>query len=296
MVLSRTRSGGVNLPAETWIGPDRSFRRLVTIDEAYFEQLVAQRYKGVFGGRIYLPLKLKFWSVLGEVVPDGILLSATPPHEWFFVEVETADHDIQTHVLPQLSRMTNIELRATDLASISQGTLKMLAEIKPGIEFDFETLVDIFSKRPSFVLVIDEASAAIQRMQRTLTPRIHLIVAAPFRSDDGQHGLLVKSKLADLENRVILQVSSGQGVFGVQLLSVTEGSALLPASGPIVIRRGDERAICQVQPTGVGISVAINGNDLDRLTGAPRPRDLLICEAMLRFQVYECQEVRSDAG
>ncbi len=268
----------------------------MTIDETYFERLVAQRPKGVFGGRIYLPLKLKFWSVLGEVIPDGILLSMKPPHEWFFVEVETAQHDIENHILPQLSRMTNIELRTGDLANLAQSALKMLADVKPGIEFDFETLIDVFSKKPSYVLVIDEAGAAIHKMLRTLTPRIHLIIAAPFRSDDGQHGLLVTSKLADLENRLILQVSSGQGVFGVQLLSVTEGSDLLPASGSIVLRRGDERATCQVQPTGAGVSVAINGNDLDRLTGAPRPRDLLICESLLRFQIYECQEVRSDAS
>jgi len=279
------------LSGESWVDSDGTYRRIESIHENQLEDLVNRFQNVLFGGRIFLPLKLPYKSRLGETIPDGVVLSLTEPAEWFHVEIETLEHDVKAHILPQLSKIANIEMTPEDTRVLAEKTLSALRKLPTSTGIELTQLIKVFSSEPSIILVIDQAGQEVRAMLSTLSAPIHLLIATPFVSRDAKYGMLVEGSLPVRGDRIVLAVPTGSGVFGFEFLSIEKGRNLLPETGVITLKREDESINCQVFDTGSMVLVSVKLADLERLLGRVVRGNRLVLRPLLPLQVYQCEKV-----
>lgn len=283
------------MPGEAWVDPAGEYRRIEAIDEPSFEHLIDRFQGAVFGGRIFLPIKRRFRSRMGDTIPDGILIGPRDVDGWDFVEVETAEHDVNSHILPQLSRIGAIELSSVDVYALATDVAQELGKRKLLVGFSLAMLIKMLNRSPGLVLVIDEEGSRIRSMLQALRHPISLVVASPFRNERGEFGLLIQKRLRSPSETLVLAVPNPHGILGVNLLIATEGRELLPDSGEITLKAGDESAAGRIFDDGSHFGVSMNGEDLDRLVGGLEVGSKLICTPRLGFRIYRCEEVQNVA-
>lgn len=96
--------------------------------ESSFEIIIKNHAKEIFPGFKCIPFKntLKS-SYLGSTCADLALIDDLYRH-WWVVEIETIDHSLQNHVIPQMTRLQQADYSALDLAervSKSDATLSL---------------------------------------------------------------------------------------------------------------------------------------------------------------------------
>lgn len=275
------------MPGEIWVGPDQVYRR-IEMTEADYEKLVARYQAEIFGDRTLLLIKRPFKSPLGDVVPDGVLVALKEPVGWFLVEIETAQHNVSGHILPQVTKMCNVALRPEDAADLVAKVSEALGRSGGEVPPNPATLLNLFKSRPGVVLVIDHAGEDVRTVINALRS-IHLMVAVPYYGRDGRYALQVSGALPATSGRILLEVPAGSGVFGAALLRIVAGSQYLPEGGEIFLKRGEEQVSCKILDTGSSTMISAKLSDIERMLGSVAGGCRILLAPLMPFQVYACE-------
>jgi hypothetical protein len=137
--------------------------------------------KEIFGEKsIYFDIKQKMLSKTGiGSIPDGYVIDFTnPAHpQWYIVEIELSSHPIYDHIVKQLNKfmsgIKNISSQRDIVDAIYEeivehpsieGTIK---ELSGRIDI-YPMLVDIISRTPKIVIVLERKSEEVKELVQIL--------------------------------------------------------------------------------------------------------------------------------
>lgn len=132
--------------------------------ESVFEKIVFSQIKHLFGKNVILFSKKKIRTINGiGTIPDGFLIDFESK-TWFLIEVEISNHDVYTHVVPQITKFSsalkNVETRKQLINSFEKEidddffNKALLNSI--GINDIFKTLTGIIEKKPKVVIILEQ--------------------------------------------------------------------------------------------------------------------------------------------
>lgn len=132
--------------------------------ESVFEKIVFSQIKHLFGKNVILFSKKKIRTINGiGTIPDGFLIDFESK-TWFLIEVEISNHDVYTHVVPQITKFSsalkNVETRKQLINSFEKEidddffNKALLNSI--WINDIFKTLTGIIEKKPKVVIILEQ--------------------------------------------------------------------------------------------------------------------------------------------
>jgi hypothetical protein len=131
----------------------RSPRRYVQITpgalyEIHIQNLVAKHVADLFSGYVGARFEPLIRTIGGDVRPDLVIVNLDK-RRWAVVEVELGNHNFHAHVLPQMSKLAHCD---DGLAFVEK-----FASL-PTVDTPVSELLDIFSSKPSAILVTHGSS------------------------------------------------------------------------------------------------------------------------------------------
>lgn len=236
---------------------NQSFER-VELPEQDYERLLASQAVRLFPEFHWFEFKPRVGSPYGEAHPDAALVHERGD-EWWVVEVELARHGIEAHVDDQLRKLRD-----------GWFSTRHFEYIRVRDESASNVLDKIGTKRPQFLVIVDDRSTAIE--QAAHENDFALLYVIPFRST-GETG--VSSWATYVEGRNPLQRSRRST--GVPV--VIEGSAAVVklrvirdghhlSGGTYQLLVGSRAVKAWVEKDRLGIVLALSPKELCDLLGA----------------------------
>lgn len=163
--------------------------------EADFEKMIVQNADSIMGtSGIYFDIKKLIGKTKrGATIPDGYYLDLTFHNDpkLYLVEIELKSHDVYRHIGEQIlrfgisSEMDKYKLKNILLDNISEDNVKkerLNSFLKKSKCSNVNEMLDqvIFDKRPSAIVIIDEATEELNRVMAQLTMATEVIEAQTY--------------------------------------------------------------------------------------------------------------------
>lgn len=163
--------------------------------ESEFEEEIIKNKEAIFGEEsIYFNTKMK----IGNTIPDGYWLDLTFHTEpkLYFVEIELESHDLYGHVAEQLLKFSmafddnKYKLKGILMEEISKDKEKQrllkkyIQDPKTNFKDETELLYHVIYEMPiSIIVIIDEYTEQLQRVQSKLSDEITVLEFETYKSN-----------------------------------------------------------------------------------------------------------------
>ena len=163
--------------------------------ESEFEEEIIKNKEAIFGEEsIYFNTKMK----IGNTIPDGYWLDLTFHTEpkLYFVEIELESHDLYGHVAEQLLKFSmafddnKYKLKGILMEEISKDKEKQrllkkyIQDPKTSFKDETELLYHVIYEMPiSIIVIIDEYTEQLQRVQSKLSDEITVLEFETYKSN-----------------------------------------------------------------------------------------------------------------
>lgn len=229
--------------------------------EEVIEGLLRARGSLMFPGFTYYDFRPPIPSATGTRHPDGALLSVGFD-QWWVIEVEVHRHSVVDHIEPQLSALRD--------GLYGPAAFRYLERHDGFLASDFQ---GVDQWRPSFLLIVDEATAEI----RAAASRCEFVVieCAVFRSRFNRYAIAVNG---DRPRRDVRPLPPGIGVVvdheaGVCLLRPVL-DVPIPDAVPAEIVIGDRAVEKRLTADEKCVALPLEPSDIEALLGSAAPYHL----------------------
>jgi len=132
--------------------------------ECEFEKIVFTQYRHIFGDNTILFTKKKIQTVTGiGTIPDAFLIDFEKD-EWFIIEIEISNHDVYTHIVPQLTKfssaLNNSQTRKQLINffenEIREDPFKNALLIANGKKEVYKVISEIIDSDPELIIIIEQ--------------------------------------------------------------------------------------------------------------------------------------------
>jgi hypothetical protein len=163
---------------------DRIFIKTPFVNEQELEQVVVDNFEYIFGpSSVYLPKTLIKTGDGTGTIPDGFAIDLAA-RKWYLVEAELLQHNVWSHIAPQISKQVIASLQAISKKRIedlaveqyqnNETTKEKFAEQKIKEINVRKVLEEILNKEPIIGLPIDAISGDLKEWARTLKYNVKL--------------------------------------------------------------------------------------------------------------------------
>jgi len=138
--------------------------------EIEFEKIVFKQYKHLFGNNsiLFTKTKIKTATQIGTI-PDGFIIDFEN-EKWFIIEVEISNHDVYSHIVPQLTKFSTALKNTQTIkqlvryfeSEIKTDPFKNALLISNGKTEVFKTVSEIVDNIPELVIIIEKPHDELQ--------------------------------------------------------------------------------------------------------------------------------------
>ena len=164
--------------------------------ELEFEKVVFTQYKHLFGDNTILFTKRKIQTATGiGTIPDAFVIDFEK-EKWFIIEVEISNHDVYSHIVPQLTKFSsalNNPQTRKQLVKFFEGEIKadpfknalLLSNGKTEV---FKSVSEIVDSNPELIIIIEQQHDELTSVFNSLPFKTKINVFRTFTRDGLEQG------------------------------------------------------------------------------------------------------------
>lgn len=164
--------------------------------ELEFEKVVFTQYKHLFGDNAILFTKKKIQTATNiGTIPDAFIIDFEK-EKWFIIEVEISNHDVYSHIVPQLTKFssalnnpqTRKQLVKFFESEIRAEPSKIALLLSNGKTEVFKTVSEILDSNPELIIIIEQQHEELSSIFNSLPFKTIINVFRTFRQDGLDQG------------------------------------------------------------------------------------------------------------
>lgn len=159
--------------------------------ELEFEKVVFTQYKHLFGDNTILFTKKKIQTATNiGTIPDAFVIDFEK-EKWFIIEVEISNHDVYSHIVPQLTKFssalhnpqTRKQLVKFFESEIRVDPIKNALLLSNGKTEVFKTVSEILDRNPVLIIIIEQEHKELTSIFNSLPFKTIINVFKTFTRD-----------------------------------------------------------------------------------------------------------------
>lgn len=164
--------------------------------ELEFEKVVFTQYKHLFGDNAILFTKKKIQTATNiGTIPDAFIIDFEK-EKWFIIEVEISNHDVYSHIVPQLTKFssalnnpqTRKQLTKFFESEIRTDATKNALLLSNGKTEVFKTVSEIVDSNPELIIIIEQQHDELSSIFNSLPFKTKINVFKTFTQDGLEQG------------------------------------------------------------------------------------------------------------
>ncbi len=164
--------------------------------ELKFEKVVFSQYKHIFGDNCILFTKKMIQTGTGiGTIPDAFLIDFER-EKWFIIEVEISNHDVYSHIVPQLTKfssaLNNPQTRKQLVKyfenEIRADSIKNELLLSNGKTEVFKTVSEIVDHNPELIIIIEQQHPELTSIFNSLPFKTQINVFKTFTQERVEEG------------------------------------------------------------------------------------------------------------
>lgn len=159
--------------------------------ELEFEKIVFKQYKHLFGENTILFTKRMIQTSTGiGTIPDAFLIDFERG-KWFIIEVEISNHDVYSHIVPQLTKFSsalNNPYTRKQLVKVFESEIRADASknellLSNGKTEVFKAVSEILDNNPELIIIIEQQHAELTSIFNSLPFKTQINIFKTFTQD-----------------------------------------------------------------------------------------------------------------
>ena len=164
--------------------------------ELEFEKVVFTQYKHLFGDNAILFTKKKIQTATNiGTIPDAFIIDFEK-EKWFIIEVEISNHDVYSHIVPQLTKFssalnnpqTRKQLVKFFESEIRTDPYKKALLLSNGKTEVFKTVSEILDSNPELIIIIEQQHDELTSIFNSLPFKTKINVFKTFTQNGLEQG------------------------------------------------------------------------------------------------------------
>lgn len=167
--------------------------------ELEFEKVVFTQYKHLFGENAILFTKKKIQTATNiGTIPDAFIIDFEK-EKWFIIEVEISNHDVYSHIVPQLTKFssalnnpqTRKQLTKFFESEIRTDPYKNALLLSNGKTEVFKTVSEIVDSNPELIIIIEQQHDELTSIFNSLPFKTKINVFKTFTREGLEQGDII---------------------------------------------------------------------------------------------------------